>query len=966
MALQWILLAFFLMAVVRNVAKAMRNPMLKNILRLISLIVAFIITLILQYSGVFQGLISLLVEKLELASKVPEFQGVVANAIKFLLPFCTTILSPLIFVLVFHLIFLILRLVHGNLTYAFIISRRRKKEIIELKKALAEEKKVMKQAITDNEERFLSVIDQMAIDNPEIGSYEYESLTEEEIDRLVKNRVKEDKKRRKKEGFFAESADNKAVSIICGVVCGFLLFGINWMGMFHTMDVLSGVTDGIKGTNADDTKIYQIVEMVDKQIVDPYEDSFVYKFYDSMGVVDLMNSTVRAGGKLDINGETLYADDIMRDHMTRSIRLACELTSDKSEQSHIGEDVSALADDPIVVSLLADVIVELLEDVDPEEFDRSNPLTPLLGTIVTNYKDKEVIINDMHAVSAIAVVAAENKLLPKLIAENTDYGELLGDRELIKDMIGAVSALSVYAPAMESAVSTGVGTVGPMLMPSNNAEAYESFVAEIISASENITALTDEDLAELKNLFVDVAEFTKNQDQIAYLEDKQITYGLTDEELLKLDELKAEVTQTPSIWDYISEPIHTIELIGDQANEVSQMILDKEDDIRLLEEQITTATPETLPELEAQLADLEAELQVLLDRDLALADRAELLVEDFDERVKGFAHFLTYFMNWTNVQKPFMLANEDTSTACLAMNIGGVIYVCNTDILTIESILDFIENADDLPTDDEGDAGSGEGGEGSEEDIFDLDADDFLANIPMSDLLGQLTITAATSSSEGHVSELTDLINYIIGEANTTKNASGSINDAWLYTVLGSYDNASDEAGTLLAQRIVDAEYNADKFDYKGVTVEQMQASLVFGEEWTEEAKAADSEKLVDIIFTLLDLMNTMNNEGGDDMASEDSADVEKILGLLVTLGDTMDQMADTTCLGNVPEIMVEGILKNKMLSMAMTPSMIYGEEGYLSRVDSGELTYKELMEEISQKVTDILDRLNNEEEETV
>ena len=54
------------------------------------------------------------------------------------------------------------------------------------------------------------------------------------------------------------------------------------------------------------------------------------------------------------------------------------------------------------------------------------------------------------------------------------------------------------------------------------------------------------------------------------------------------------------------------------------------------------------------------------------------------------------------------------------------------------------------------------------------------------------------------------------------------------------------------------------------------------------------------------------------------------------------------------------------MLSMAMTPSMIYGEEGYLSRVDSGELTYKELMEEISQKVTDILDRLNNEEEETV
>ena len=77
MNLQWILLALFLIAIVRNVAKALRNPMLKNFLRLLSILVAFIITFILQICGVFQNIAGKVVGSLELAAMVPEFEGAI-------------------------------------------------------------------------------------------------------------------------------------------------------------------------------------------------------------------------------------------------------------------------------------------------------------------------------------------------------------------------------------------------------------------------------------------------------------------------------------------------------------------------------------------------------------------------------------------------------------------------------------------------------------------------------------------------------------------------------------------------------------------------------------------------------------------------------------------------------------------------------------------------------------------------
>ena len=947
MNFQWILLALFLIAIVRNLAKAMRNPMLKNFLRLISILVAFIITFILQVCGVFQNIAEDAVAGLELASKVPEFGEVINNAIGFIIPFGTTLISPLLFTLAFAIIYFVLKVVHVNLVYRFIKKRQRRKEIKELKLALREEKKLLKKAITDNEERFLSAMEDISDMYPEVDTYEYDALEEEEIDRMVEERIKAEKKNRKKAGFFKESKEHKALSLVCGVVCGFLLFGITWMGLFYTMDVLSDVTDGIKNTNADDTKIYQMVEMVDKHVVTPYEESFVYKLYDSMAMVDLMNYTVRAGGKLEVNGETLYADDIMRDRMMRAVRLACEITSAKSEQFHIGQDISAITNDPLTVSLMADLFVVLMEKVEPVDVESEDPTNAILGNIINAYKgenNRELFIQDLGAVSDIVVIAAENRLLAKIIADSSNMGALLEDRDMIKELVGAMSALTIYAPTMESAFNLSIGMMGQMLAPANNAAGYENFVNHLVNAADGITTISNEDLTKFNSFMVNASA-------------------------------------SANVFAYIREPIDYISnVIKPEALDLKDQIEAKAEEIRVVSEQLagTTLTDEEREQFLEQLTELEAEEQVLLDREVELLESSEEYIADFEERVKGFYPLISYFTNWMNVQKSFMIAGEDNTTACLAIEVDSVIYVCNTDIITLDMLLDFTLDNDNEGGEEEGGEGADEGADGDEsvDDIVNVDIDAYLDQIPMRELLEQLTITSDLTEMEGRVSEITDLVNYIILRANADKNQAESveINNEWLYSTLGSYCamSSNPEKCYEMADKIVQAKDAPETFNYLGATVEKMQSSMHFGEEWTDEAKKADSEQLVEIIFTLIDLMKDFDDNEAETVAEgdevTDNAEIETLIGLFKTLGVTMDQMANTTCLKDLPPIMIDSILKNEKLSMAMTPSMLYGEDGYMTKLESGDISYEEFMEELADTITSMLEKIkdNSEEEGTV
>jgi hypothetical protein len=96
---------------------------------------------------------------------------------------------------------------------------------------------------------------------------------------------------------------------------------------------------------------------------------------------------------------------------------------------------------------------------------------------------------------------------------------------------------------------------------------------------------------------------------------------------------------------------------------------------------------------------------------------------------------------------------------------------------------------------------------------------------------------------------------------------------------------------------------------------------------------------------------------GGEDV---EESQIDRILKILVTFGGTMDKMAQTTCLHGVPQIMLESILKNEYVSIAMTPSMLYGENGYMSRIESGTLSYADFMQELVDTVKSLIDAIGD------
>lgn len=1152
MNFQWILLALFLVAIVRNTAKSLRNPMLKNFLRLISILVAFVITFILQISGFFQNIIGNKITELNLAAMAPGFETVIDGAISTFLAFFTTSLSPLLFVLVFLVILLILQILHVNLIYNFIRRRKRRKEIREFKRALTQERERMKRAITENEQRFLLAMEELAANHPEIDTYDYDALDENEIDRMVEERIKlEKKKKKKKVGFFKESKERKAISIVCGVVSGFLMFGILWMGLFYTMDVISDVTSFVEETDSSDTKLYQMAYAVDKQIVEPYEDTFVYKFYDSMAIIDLMNYTVRAGGKIDVNGQVVYADDLMRGQMKHALRLACELTSANSannENNNIATDIKYFTDietNPITVGLIADFFVAFMDTVEDPAANTQDPTSSILASIIGNYKgenNREIFLNDLGIVSDVIVFSAENRLLAKIISDSTSGLGLFSDRETIKALVSELSGLSFYGPTMEGAFILGIDMIGPMLMPLDNAAGYELFVNNLVSGADGVTAMTKEQFDDFCAFIVEAANFTPENMK-----------PLTDEEGNEiLDENGNHVYKYQGVLAYVVDPLYAIDSLKDEAKDLKKDIDAWKDDIakyesypaRWIQLKIDKESIGLSEDEEAELATIEAWMaekgidsfentEAIIEslknnvaefesRINNLTTVAEETIKTFESRTKRFEPFITYFMNWNNVQKPFALANEDNSMASLAIRIFDEesgeykLYVCNTDeVLTIETIINLVsdgtglggafgdsdngaddgtegdveggtnEGADsyveggtnegddsDVEGDtDEGTEGDVEGGtnEGAEGDVeggtdegtedetpaddldsilnYDVQAkiDENIDKIPQSirDLLNNLNVTTVQEDTDNKVSEYTDLVNFIIEKANENKNSDApvTIDSAWLYAILREYNegfcsaDCSCVACRMLAH--IDEE-NPVPFEYKGVTVAQMKDSMKFKviwdadhvhnedcECWIDELKKSDSEHLVDVVFTLIDLMGNMNGEqteveqmndtteGGESTDSteggentdategdgatnetEGNSDIAAIISLLGTLGKAMDEMSQTHCIGEIPPLMLEGLLKNDKLSMVMTPSILAQEMADINNVkynygkcscqahedihdrteacneydaDFKEVfTYENYMNKLLGTVEGLLEKMNNKGDETV
>ena len=1235
--LQWIILGFFAATMVWLVMRAIKKPMMNNVLTLIAIPISFVITFILHKGGLFSNVMTKVLENNEekltalLGQAIPaDMASQIPEMIKGAVPTVAALLAPALFVLVFNLVFVISKLLYVRWIEKYFKNKALKREKKELKEAIRAEKQRLAQTIRENEARNRQIIDALPEDQQEAVMEEYKPLDDDEIEKMVEKRVKAEKKRRKRQGYYRESGEHKAISILAGAVCGFLICAINFIPMFYWMDMISNVTDsvlydGVSYEYSEDaevkgTKIYNAVKFIDKYIVQDYKESFVIETYENLGIINLFNNSVQQGAIVGrYNEEPIYANEVAKHYLSHTLRLACALLDVNytyDDEIHgVEDDMEAMLNHPLYLQSIDKIagFIANNETVDSflesllkkgEATDENTPtlIDTLLANMIGVYMkegepnedgtvnyivDPEIIAKDLNTVSDVVVVVVKhNRLLARVI--QNDMQVLLEDQALLNDLIVVFSGLSGYRPAMEGLFTAGISMITPYLgLPENDADAYDKFVSQFVTALKDSEVLSETQREEIQKFFVAASEYEINEGKIAYVtgrienveaqiserkaalvanneklaklekianidrideintlltnpeltdekaneleaektsllakftdEEKldltavktSLLADFTDEEKADLDAVKSELTysnethrfmiqyfteelegdgeffegeeydglydllsileaektagsKTVSILEYIIDSLRVVEIIKDEGlhlkDEAEELKAQGESfenqgnalktDIESVKNQIETVITEiaeleveyqlgnkTPEEYNAELARLNekrnelndeidsltkrsqkliqdgknlfAQGEVMAQKAIDLADHANECLEETETRFSEFTPFMTYFMSWNSVQKPLLTAGEDKTSACLSIRINGKLYVCNTDAITIEDIIDLISNGlGDMNFDDITNVGDLE-----DDEIPDLNIDDVLDDIPFRALFDAITIVEIDETNkadyEGRVSPYTNFVNYLIAAASSHKETEGAaeIDNAWFFNALSNYNMVLSESENYIEDNSVElinailAASETKEYDYKGLTLEDVNASLNFGAWDDDNVKAQDTQKLAGIVMKLIDFIGNIGDQTGAIELSDTTdntgdalsgllggSDLSAVLDILSELGALLDDMAEIECFKNLPDTLIRALLSNEKLSLIMTSTMLYGEDGLLTKLDlikSGESytyevtddegnvtevtvdSYEGFMNDFLTKIQSLLDKLNDKNDDS-
>ena len=811
-------------------------------------------------------------------------------------------------------------MVHVPLVYKYIMSRREKKAIRELRENIRKEKQ--------QELNLLIEAERKKAENGEPATeieeyYRDYSFTEDEIDILVRERIAAEKQELKKAGFFKEGKKRFAMSLVCGAVGGFLICSVVLMPLFHVMDIVSTATSVIDNSEATDSIVYKTLATTDKHIVKPYEECFVVQLYDSMALIDLMNTTTRIGGKIVFpNNTVLYSDDLTKDMITNTATLAMELTTQTPNTEKLRASLHNIIIHPVLFDVFADTIVIYLNEMEIPEVAEGDMIGELTNKIMVHYKnaDKELLKNDVLAITDTLIVLAQNGIVTDLLAENADPEAILASRDKLTDLVASMTALSVFNPLVEGVFDLGMDLVLPnMGIPENNAGGYDYFTEQILVSFGTVKPMSPEDIENVIAFMKGASEYENIYAYITSVADQAKEFDK------KVQEFQQQADELQANADYLSQNV------PDSLN------------------------PEELMAYYQQIDELEAQAKGLRDKATELEETAKVLQESIEEKYEQIQPFIDYYVAWMYVQKPFMLVGEDDSKACLSMVIDGDLYMCNTDEISIDDLLEMInemkdnkEDTDVVPLE--------EGSKSISETI-----DELLGDIPMKALLEKLKVSVNATDVEGRVSPLSDLINYLIQSAGLAlhENSTIKFDNSWLNAKLAEYVTSENifEASSALVNRMLAAavdEESKKEFDYKGVTIDKITSSTHFGEEWTAEKKKADSKIIGEMIFIFIDLKDT-----GFELGSSDSGNLIDSMGdTLGIFGEVMDLMSDTTCLGELPSLMLEGLIKGNLLGSSI-PSPVL-QEIYPQNQGNEDFSYAEYMQGLSERIDELM-KLKNE-----
>ncbi len=483
MNFSWILLAFFLVAIIWGMSKSLSKSMLKNCLRLGAVVVAFLITLVLQVCGAFQAIVVAIIDAINLLALVPALAG----AMDLVIGLASTLVSPVFFIVVFYLILWVLRIIVHFVVKA-IEKKQEEKTALQTEEVASAEAETAPEAVVSESSEPVSEGASEASAEPvsEEASIEEAPVASKEAG-ASESEAAPKKKKAKKPAFYPECAWKRVVSIATGAISGILVLSISLMPVFYTMSIVSTATDAMEDSDAKDSQIYHILNVVDEYIATPYDESFVAQFYEATGLSGLMNYTVRAGGTITLDsGEVVYADDVLKNLLSNGVSIAAQVLSAESECPTVKENLDAVLADPMLSSLIADLLIDVIEDFEIESADDSDIMGGIVNNFMLHYKsaDKATIENDLKALGGALGILAEKGIILQMVSGNAEIETLLEDEETLRGVVKAISGLSAFGPTIEGAFELGIEILASTLgIPATTEEAYGMFIEHIIDAT---------------------------------------------------------------------------------------------------------------------------------------------------------------------------------------------------------------------------------------------------------------------------------------------------------------------------------------------------------------------------------------------------------------------------------------------------------------------------------------------------
>lgn len=273
---------------------------------------------------------------------------------------------------------------------------------------------------------------------------------------------------------------------------------------------------------------------------------------------------------------------------------------------------------------------------------------------------------------------------------------------------------------------------------------------------------------------------------------------------------------------------------------------------------------------------------------LHCADNGKKITNSVNKNHEGYKSFTSYLDYWKAIRSALGYSSEDRSYGYFTINIDGKLYMYDTNDRKIYEVPDTQS-------------------------------------------------TEYKDRFEKRISPLEDLVRFI------ALGSTSNMTESKLMTLLTQYTQSGEnEQCVAVARRLI----SKSDFVTRATTVDGMLAATDFSD-WTDEEKNKDSDLCVDIILNLLNMMDSLGESG--EMGTDD---IDAMVDQFVTLGKTMDLMRETSCISELPPLLLEGLVCNEMFSQYLPPYVAYE---FNDLVASGELTYTEAMNDLAATVRTLI-----------